>query len=354
MALIKCEDCEKEYSDKADACPSCGCPTNILLDNICKNEYKQIEDSLDIKGNEVLLSEPPSIGGLAGLAKFVFSLAIVFVLMEVPAEKGMAYLTTFSFFVSFILFILSFPTIESLNNYRHILKINAYFKKRFVIFNSFKDDFQNIDTITSNKDSQESAMFNVYMEAYKQNADAIVLNTDKVSTQVEGNIQTRGKKISGYTSSKNTFHIVATLVKTSISNQMTIDDSSLYSENKCSKCSVKLFKNEDNPCIVCTFKTIMMLLKSFFFIILILCFLEEIIHTSKYTYGQYIGAKIKYSMSPEDMTEWINYKEWKDELDKNNITYKDCYKKKKDGSYLKSPYMCVKNKLYHFDKSYFR
>lgn len=26
MALIKCEDCGKEFSDKASACPNCGCP----------------------------------------------------------------------------------------------------------------------------------------------------------------------------------------------------------------------------------------------------------------------------------------------------------------------------------------
>ena len=26
MALIKCEECGKEISDRADACPHCGCP----------------------------------------------------------------------------------------------------------------------------------------------------------------------------------------------------------------------------------------------------------------------------------------------------------------------------------------
>lgn len=29
MALIKCEDCGKEISDKAVACPNCGCPVDI-------------------------------------------------------------------------------------------------------------------------------------------------------------------------------------------------------------------------------------------------------------------------------------------------------------------------------------
>ena len=29
MALINCEDCDKEFSDKAHACPNCGCPNKI-------------------------------------------------------------------------------------------------------------------------------------------------------------------------------------------------------------------------------------------------------------------------------------------------------------------------------------
>ena len=30
MALIVCPECGKEYSDKASACPNCGCPTNAV------------------------------------------------------------------------------------------------------------------------------------------------------------------------------------------------------------------------------------------------------------------------------------------------------------------------------------
>lgn len=30
MALIKCEDCGAEYSDKAERCPKCGCPNPTL------------------------------------------------------------------------------------------------------------------------------------------------------------------------------------------------------------------------------------------------------------------------------------------------------------------------------------
>ena len=33
MALIKCTECGKEFSDKATACPNCGCPTEAILEN---------------------------------------------------------------------------------------------------------------------------------------------------------------------------------------------------------------------------------------------------------------------------------------------------------------------------------
>ena len=50
MSLIQCTECGKEFSDKAPACPNCGCPTESILndiqsstmsDQISKNEYDQ-------------------------------------------------------------------------------------------------------------------------------------------------------------------------------------------------------------------------------------------------------------------------------------------------------------------------
>lgn len=35
MALIKCTECGKEFSDKAPACPNCGCPiSEMTFDNV--------------------------------------------------------------------------------------------------------------------------------------------------------------------------------------------------------------------------------------------------------------------------------------------------------------------------------
>ena len=35
MALIICPECGKKFSDKAPACPECGCPTEYILN--CEN-----------------------------------------------------------------------------------------------------------------------------------------------------------------------------------------------------------------------------------------------------------------------------------------------------------------------------
>lgn len=42
MALIKCPECEKEISDKANACPNCGCPSDIIEEKI---KLQKIEDA---------------------------------------------------------------------------------------------------------------------------------------------------------------------------------------------------------------------------------------------------------------------------------------------------------------------
>lgn len=41
MALIKCTECGKEFSDRAVACPNCGCPTDIILEDIEKEKSIQ-------------------------------------------------------------------------------------------------------------------------------------------------------------------------------------------------------------------------------------------------------------------------------------------------------------------------
>lgn len=42
MALIKCTECGKEFSDRASVCPNCGCPTEVVLEEVKKSSEPQI------------------------------------------------------------------------------------------------------------------------------------------------------------------------------------------------------------------------------------------------------------------------------------------------------------------------
>ena len=44
MALIKCPECGKEISDKASACPNCGCPVSAI-------PFQTLPSEVDISGN---------------------------------------------------------------------------------------------------------------------------------------------------------------------------------------------------------------------------------------------------------------------------------------------------------------
>lgn len=52
MALIKCTECMKKFSEYANACPNCACPTKIVKQNIAINIQKKKEklynDAIDI------------------------------------------------------------------------------------------------------------------------------------------------------------------------------------------------------------------------------------------------------------------------------------------------------------------
>ncbi len=53
MSLIICSACGKEYSDKANACPNCGCPTNA----VSENKYDFIERDIDMNREALRIQE---------------------------------------------------------------------------------------------------------------------------------------------------------------------------------------------------------------------------------------------------------------------------------------------------------
>lgn len=92
MSLIVCHECGKEYSDKASACPNCGCPTNAApVGNY--DEQKDIARNLEMIRIQELKSEydkirriPMTVYSLLQLAGMI--LAIISILLLVGGYVG--------------------------------------------------------------------------------------------------------------------------------------------------------------------------------------------------------------------------------------------------------------------------
>ena len=60
MAMIKCVECGKEFSDRASSCPNCGCPTEYILkelESIKCAENHSFTEKYDILGSEFLVTK---------------------------------------------------------------------------------------------------------------------------------------------------------------------------------------------------------------------------------------------------------------------------------------------------------
>lgn len=209
MALIKCTECKREYSDKAEACPNCGCPT---ISNTITEKRKKIEPcSVEIKGNEKYYPPIALRAFVIGISYIIISAMIQNFIFEPAGIKyaGMIFLVFGIGLVG-----LAFWIAKKLPRYKKDLKdrmiINEYFQNRFSILESLPQGYENKKVITKKNGDQISTMFDIYMEAYKYDADAIVLNDSNVSTHITGSTSRGGK---GSTRSYNTFHITATLIK---------------------------------------------------------------------------------------------------------------------------------------------
>ncbi len=197
MALIECTECEKEYSEKAKACPNCGCPTisNVITEKrwisifiIIIPMFAFWATMMSIPTPEVRSIFQSILGdGIHEASMFIIVIVIPWV----------------SILLSPLLSRL-FP--EYKKRKKEAIEIYNYFKKRFLLLDTIPENISNTKIVNTKALTDEEVMFNLYMEAYKYDADAIVINDSNVCTHVVGGI-------SGSTTSSNTFHITATLVK---------------------------------------------------------------------------------------------------------------------------------------------
>lgn len=224
MALINCKECDKEFSDKAQACPNCGCPLENKQSNIVYNKTFTEECPIEIRGNEVYYYDNeeafmPKTGRIAIFLLVIWNLYmlyllfnlkdinfLLFFLMWVGVHKGIQLISKLYYWKK---------TGEKLEEKKkkELRIILDYFQKRFPIYTEMKSNFRIIEVVNAEYSSKSKTMFSIYMDAYKCKADAIVINSDTSSTNVKGNISSSGGRVYGNTSSIITHNIMATLVK---------------------------------------------------------------------------------------------------------------------------------------------
>lgn len=57
MALIKCTECGKEFSDRALACPNCACPTEVVLEDIKNSTNSSLDKKEQIRESKPALQK---------------------------------------------------------------------------------------------------------------------------------------------------------------------------------------------------------------------------------------------------------------------------------------------------------
>ncbi|RLA83173.1 MAG: hypothetical protein DRG78_05130 [Epsilonproteobacteria bacterium] len=241
MALIICEECEKEYSDKANACPECACPVPIdtlinkmeILHDKVKNpeNYKNISSFAKIESSSLIIS-----GGEARLytllkknnfkhhpiALFIFSVWHIFMIIILFTTKGGSFggLILIWIIGHYFIKLCELPYIskqakENEKEREELNKIKEELEKKFPLYKEMRPEFKTIEVMHAKGETKEEAMFYIYIKAYMLKADAIVLNSDTVTTEVTGSVSSNynGRHVSGRTSSTSTNNLMATLIK---------------------------------------------------------------------------------------------------------------------------------------------
>jgi hypothetical protein len=220
MALIKCEECEKEYSDKAEACPNCGCPTTYTI----KNDTEE-KCSVPINGDEALHKGKFPLWIKLAFVIPVIALVLFLIFLKITENPDIRTSTGayFSIVMTFIVPYVAFygPLVYFIGNFtptnknrlKDNQKINQWFQKRFPILNFLKPQYKVLGVSNYTDVNFETAMFLVYMDAYKKNADAIVLNDSTSKTYTTTNVDVSRRNVSVNAQSINRTSVSATLIK---------------------------------------------------------------------------------------------------------------------------------------------
>jgi len=225
MALINCDECRKEFSDKANACPNCGCPNENLQIQEKKENIKMqepIEPPFEIKGDEKrgwqsfgpITSKLMKLNGYAFIGLIIWS---IYNGVENNKKYDMSNLLgdVFAIFILFsmialILSILTNITPRASRKRKEASQIFEYFKLKYPFLSEMKPEYKSLGIINLNGKDIDGILYVIYMEAFKKKADAIVINNNSVITHVGTSVTpTLQRNVSSSTSRE----IMATFVK---------------------------------------------------------------------------------------------------------------------------------------------
>lgn len=202
MALIICEECNKEFSEKAETCPNCGCPVSEMKH--FTDQMKEMECPIDIKGDEKLGIQYVNKYGI--MIILAYAVWVLYELTSNDRSTAGNYIIGFIFIAGVTLIVgLVFNLFPSAFKKRKEAKIiYDYFKTRYPLLKDNKPSYQTLEVITRKSGDMDYLLFGIYMTAYKMNADAIVVNSSNAISHIS----------SGRKRRTETLHeVVATLIK---------------------------------------------------------------------------------------------------------------------------------------------
>lgn len=209
LNLITCKDCGKEYSKRANSCPNCSCPTEY---NIEQPKRENVKCEVEITGEEVYGIQTPSfVTWIIGLIPL-----IIMIIVSIKEGEGL-YLIGYFPAIFWIIITINLERWIGINykkKKKKAEKIMKYFKKTIPLFLDVKANQEIVDTINVTEKTYDTALFKIYMKAYLEKVDGIVITANNVSEEVDGTISTTPLKgVHGEIKSSTQNHLTAVLVK---------------------------------------------------------------------------------------------------------------------------------------------
>jgi len=150
MSLIICKECTKEYSDKSNSCPNCGCPTSYNFDNEIDVNTETIEDVTELENKEQMNSNltnaraitKEKTNSIPNIVK-VYLIISIFILMGYIFKKtfivpGIILFCNYFIYVKFLKRNLNYIIASQIIQSTHLIWVFARIIEWYILNNEFR------------------------------------------------------------------------------------------------------------------------------------------------------------------------------------------------------------------------